>query len=331
MKYFVTGATGYIGHELVKALLSRGDKVNVLIRSATLSGIPDDRNLTVFRGNLHDIEVIEEGMTGCDGVFHLAAYANIWSKDKNHPNEVNVTGTQNILEAALKTKVNRIVFTSSAGTLRPSVADEHVDESDEPPAEYLTDYERTKFKAELLCKKYIVKGLDIVIVNPSRVYGPGMMGKSNSLTLMIQLYINGKWRICPGNGNAIGNYVYIGDVVDGHLKAMESGRKGEKYILGGENVSFNQFIEKISLISGKKYRLIKIPVSPILGFARLALFAADNFQIKPLITPVWLKRYLQNRVLSSDKACNELNYRITPLETGILNTIKWLEQTNGRK
>ncbi len=330
MKYFVTGATGFIGHELVRSLLLRGDKVNVLIRSTGICGLPETGNLMVFRGNLNEKTVIERGMTGCDGVFHMAAYANIWSRDKNLSNEVNVTGTLNILEAALKTNVKRVVFTSSAGTLRPSLTDEAVDENDDPPADYLTDYERTKFQAEMLCRQYGEKGLDVVMVNPSRVYGPGLMGKSNSVTRIIKLYIDGKWRVCPGDGNAIGNYVYIGDVVDGHIKAMETGVKGEKYILGGENATFNQFIEKISLISGKKYRLINIPVSPILVFARFSLFTAEKFKIKPLITPVWIKKLMQNRVLSTDKACKKLNYRITPLEAGISETVKWLKQINSK-
>lgn len=325
MKYFVTGATGFIGHELVKSLLEKGNKVNALVRSVKGFDLSGSENLSVFKGDLSDTEIIEKSMEGCEGVFHLAGYADIWSKNKNTPYEVNVEGTRNILEAALKSKIKKVVFTSSAGTLRPSSLMEMIDETADQPKEFLTDYEQTKFRAEKLCQTYNKNGLDIVIVNPARVYGPGLMGKSNSVTKIIKLYVEGKWRIIPGDGNFIGNYVFIDDVVNGHIKAMESGRKGEKYILGGENVSFSQLMEKIARVSGENHSLIKIPVFPILLFSRISLFLADKLMIKPVITPVWVKRYLQNRILSSKKAEIHLKYKITPLETGIDLTIRWLK------
>jgi nucleoside-diphosphate-sugar epimerase len=325
MKYFVTGATGFIGHELVKKLLSDGEWINILVRTTTRLNFPYSEKLSVYTGDLFNEEQIESGMKGCDCVFHLAAWANIWSKNKNTPFGVNVTGTKNILSTALRLGIQRVVFTSSAGVLKPSDQNELIDENSQLPDHYITDYEKTKYQAELLCYEYIRKGLEIVIVCPSKVYGPGVLNKSNSLPKLIKLYLEGRWRFIPGNGKSISNYVYIDDVVDGHILAMKKGISGEKYILGGENASFNQLFRTISEISGIRKKFYRIPSMVFMTVANISLFFADNFGINPLITPAWFKRLTQNRIVSSKKAEEVLNYKITPLETGINKTINWLK------
>ncbi len=189
----------------------------------------------------------------------------------------------------------------------------------------MTDYETTKQECEHLCFEFCNKGLDVVIVNPPRVFGPGFLSKSNSVTLLIKKYIKGTWRIIPGTGKQIGNYAYIGDVVNGHILAMENGTPGEKYILGGTNISYNDFFELLAEVSGKKYKLFHLPFPIMLRVSKFELFMAETFGKPPLITPPWIKRYLQNRLLSSQKAVNELNYTITPLDEAIAKTIKWLK------
>lgn len=299
--------------------------MHILARSPQKLKLQNKNKAVVFEGDLFDNDVLLRAMRGCDVVYHLAAYANLWSKDKNLAYKTNFIGTKNVLEAALKNNIKKVVFTSSAATLPPSNEKEEVDESVPLPDQYLTDYEITKRQAEQLCIEYNSKGLDIVIVNPPRLYGPGFLNKSNSVTIMIKKYLNGTWRFIPDDGSQLGSYVFIDDVVDGHILAMQKGTPGEKYILGGENVSYNHFFRILSEVSMKKHRMIHIPYFLMLGISRLEYFMAENFGKPPLITPPWVKRYLQHRPLNSRKAMQELNYKITPLTNGMTKTIEWLK------
>lgn len=325
MKSMVTGATGFIGNRLVNELLNLGAEVHVLARSQKKVVELFGNKVSFFEGDLWNTDIIKEATRNCDVIFHLAAFANIWSKDKTLAFKTNVTGTKNILDAALKNKVKRVVFTSSSAVLSPSVNGEIIDETSAMPKKYLTDYETTKVMAEQLCVDYSKKGLDVVIVNPPRVFGPGLLNKSNSVTILIKKYISGKWRFIPGNGEAIGNYVFIDDVVKGHLLASQKGLSGEKYILGGTNISFNGFFNTLSKFSGKSYRLFHLPLSLLLVVSKFELFMAETFGKSPLISPPWARRYLQNRPVSSKKAITQLEYTITPLEEGMLKTIEWLK------
>ena len=324
MKCFVTGATGFIGNNLVNALLKNGNQLHVLARTQNAGNL-FNKNVTVFQGDLQNTEVINKAIKGCDIVYHLAAYANIWSKDKTLACKTNVEGTKNILKAALQNGIKKMVYTSSAATLPPSKYNEEVDELFPLPSAYLTDYETTKREAEQLCTDYCKKGLDVVIVNPPRVFGPGLLSKSNSVTIMIKNYLKGTWRIIPGDGCQIGSYVYIDDIILGHLMAMQKGKPGEKYILGGNNVSYNEFFKALAEVSGKKQMMFHFPFPMMMFISKSELFMAETFGKKPLITPPWVKRYLQNRPVSSKKAMRELNYTITPLPEAMQKTIDWLK------
>lgn len=325
MKCMVTGATGFIGNRLVEKLVYLGDEVNILARSQQKVNQIYGNSITFFEGDLLDTHSINRAAKNCDVIFHLAAFANIWSKDKRLAFSTNVTGTKNILDAALHNKVKKVVFTSSAAVFPPSINGEMIDETAALPKQYLTDYETTKVQAEELCLEYCKKGLNLVIVNPPRVFGPGLLNKSNSVTILIKKYIDGVWRIIPGKGDAIGNYVFIDDVVNGHILAMKNGISGEKYILGGTNISFNDFFKLISKVSGKNYQLFHLPFPIVLAISKLELFLAETTGKKPLITPPWAKRYLQNRPVSIKKAINNINYVVTPLDEGIQKTIEWLK------
>ena len=331
MKCLVTGATGFIGNRLVEELLKTGNEVCILARSKVMVDQLYGSSVTFFAGDLFDTEVIYEATRNCDFIFHLAAFANLWSKDKMLAYKTNVTGTKNILEAALQNKVKKVVFTSSAAVFPPSENGEDIDETAVLPEKYLTDYETTKVQAEQLCLEYCKKGIEVVIVNPPRVFGPGLLNKSNSVTILIKKYISGNWRILPGTGSSIGNYVFIDDVVNGHILALQNGTSGEKYILGGTNISFNGFFNLLSTVSGKKYKLFHLPFPIILATSKLELFLAETIGKKPLITPPWAKRYIQNRPVSSKKAINNLKYIVTPLDEGIRKTIEWLKtEQNGK-
>ncbi|MGM0496847.1 MAG: NAD-dependent epimerase/dehydratase family protein [Bacteroidota bacterium] len=325
MKYFITGATGFIGVNLAHKLAKDGHKVNALVRSKEKAKLLNAPNIEIYYGDIHQTDVLEKGIEGVDGIFHLSAFARPWAKDAKVYNKINAEGTKILYDIARKKQIPKIVHTSTGGTFGPSY-NKPVNEETIRDIDFFNEYESTKFIAEKISKDYVIKGLDIVIVHPTRVYGPGIMSKSNAVTFMIKNYLKGIWRIIPGDGSKIGNYGFIDDVVNGHILAMEKGKAGEQYLLGGENASYEYFFKLVQQNSNKKYRLIKIPVWLLIGFAAIQMGLARMINKPPLLPPKWVKKYLYNWGTNSEKAVNELGYSITPLDIGIQKTIKWLKK-----
>ena len=226
-KVFVSGATGFIGIQLVKRLIGSGNKVHALYRSESKADLIRIEGVTLFKGDIMDTHCLSRAMKGCSQAYHVAAYATVWSKDPSLFFRFNVDGTLNVLEAARLTGIDRMVVTSTAGILGPSEKDP-VNENSPVPSSFFTLYEDSKYKMEQKLKKHLDTKPEVVIVNPTRVYGPGFLSKSNGMSLMIKKYIAGNWRFIPGDGKRMGNYVYVEDVVTGHLLAMEKGISGER-------------------------------------------------------------------------------------------------------
>ncbi|MBK8807343.1 MAG: SDR family NAD(P)-dependent oxidoreductase [Bacteroidales bacterium] len=323
MKIFVTGATGFIGANLVKNLADKGHIVHALIRSETKAEQLKHKNVVFCKGDISDTKSIENAMIGCDYVYHAAAFAQVWDKDPNTFHRLNVDATDEICRIALQLQVKKMVYVSTAGVLGSSIK-ETVTETIERSIDYFTEYESTKALSEERVKAWVAKGLDVVIVNPTRVYGPGELSKSNSVTIMIDKYIKGKWHVNPGDGASVGNYVFVMDVVEGMQLAMEKGVAGERYILGGENVSYTEFFAKLASVWGRKCWLVKLPTPIMLVAANSIMLGTKLFGIKPLITPAWAKRFLYHWLVSSKKAEVQLGYKITSLEQGMKTTIDWL-------
>jgi nucleoside-diphosphate-sugar epimerase len=328
MKIFITGASGFIGGELAKRLAATGHTIHALVRSPDKAVDLHHPNIRIFQGDLLEQDKIRTAIRGCKQAYHLAAYAKVWAEDPNTFEQVNVKGTLNVWEAAREAGVSRMVATSTAGTLGPS-GEKMVNENSPAPDSYFTAYERTKARSEEELLKRTGKGPEVVIVNPSRVFGPGLRSDSNATTDMIANYIRGKWRILPGDGHSIGNYVFVDDVIEGHLLAMENGKAGERYILGGENHSFRSFFQVLSDVSGKSYTMIPLPVSLMLAFAHFQLWKSRRFGSAPLITPDFVKRYLHHWKISSKKAEAELGYSPTSLSEAFRKTIDWIQE-NGK-
>ncbi len=326
MKFLITGSTGFIGGALVRHLAAEGHKLHLLVRSKAKAATLRLPGVQIFEGDITDAVSVERAIKGCSDVFHMAAYAKPTAKDPGVFHRVNVEGTRNVLEAAMKEGVKRVVFTSSAGTFGVTGPDHDASEESPKPQRLFTHYTITKKQAEDLCGEYRLKGLDIVIVYPSRVYGPGLLSESNAVTKILRMYVRGRWRIIPGSGTTIGNYVFIDDVIRGHMLAMNKGRKNGEYVLGGENASFNVFFNTMGRASGQKRLLVRIPY-PLLWLAATLMMMAGVLTRRPaMITPGWVKRYLQHRRLSSRKAVDELGYSITPLHEGFAKTLKWVRQ-----
>src|SRR5215813_265298 len=226
MNIFITGATGYVGNILAYRLANDGHTIHALCRTANKKNLLNHSNIKIFEGDITDVTSIENALNGCQEVYHLAAYARVWAKDPNIFSQLNVEGTKNVLDAAKKFGVKNIVFTSTGGVLGPSNG-RPVQEDDERYGNVFNEYEDTKTRAEELCREYCNNyNMRIVIVNPPRIYGPGIESQSNAVTKLIKLYMKGKWKILPGDGKRTGSYVYIDDVVNGHVLAMENGRAG---------------------------------------------------------------------------------------------------------
>ena len=320
MKTFITGATGFIGANLCLKLAESGQIVHALYRSERKASILKHKNIRTCKGDLLDPSSLLSGMEDCDQVYHLGAFAQVWSRDPDMYRTVNVDGTKNVLDAAVRLGVKSVVVTSTAGVFGPS-KDVPSKENSVRTEDFFTDYAASKYAMESSVMDYVGKGIHIVIVNPTRVYGPGLLSQANSVTKIMDRYITGKWRILPGDGSKIGNYAYIDDVVNGHLLAMEKGRPGERYILGGEDASYTEFFRTLAEISGKNFKMFKIPQFVMTGFASVFLLSAKVFGSTPLITPSWTKRYLQDWSVSSQKAEREMGYTITPMREGLQKTM----------
>ena len=327
MNIFITGATGYIGAELTKALTRSGHIVHALIRDAKKQSSIEHPNIKFFEGNILDNESLKKGMENCEAVFHLAAYARVWAKDPEVYFKVNVEGTKNVLETALKLGVKKLVYTSTAGVIGPSYQKASTEESLRK-VDFFNEYESSKSISENLIYAYLLKGLDTVVVYPSRVYGPGLMSDSNAVTKLIEQYIKGKWRLIPGDGSRTGSYAYIKDVIEGHVQALLKANPGKRYILGGENVAYNQLFDIIKKVSGKNHKLIKVPVPAMQAFGHMQMIKKSITGKPPLLTPAWIKKYEFDWSLDSGKAIEELDYKITPIEEGVSKTIEWLKDQN---
>lgn len=321
-RIFITGGTGFIGQKLAKNLADEGHEVVALIRSKNKAQDLHHERISFVEGDLFSTDALNAGMEGCDEVYHLAAFASVWAKDDTFE-KVNINGTLNILDVAKARGVKKTLVTSTAGVIGPAI-DGPVHEDTPRQVDFFTPYESSKYESELKIKEYVQNGQHVVIVNPTRVYGPGPLNVSNSVTKLVKQYIEGKWKFMPGDGMSTGNYVYVEDVINGHKLAMQNGRAGERYLLGGEDATYHELFDTIAQIGGKKHRLYKMPLGVMLTFGKMQLFMAENFGRQPMITPGWVRKYLYEWRVSSEKARNELGYQITPLKEGIQETVNWL-------
>ena len=325
MSILITGATGYLGSRLVQLLTSRGQPVRVLCRTAPTPPMFHQPGVQIAIGAIEDSASLDRAMDGIQKVYHLAAYARIWSKDRDKYRLLNVTGTRNVLEAAKKAGVRKVLHVSTAGVVGPS-KDQPMNEDMPRNADFFNLYESTKWESEQECFAYSRNGLPVTIVNPSRVYGPGPDTGSNPVTKLIELYINRKWKIIPGSGDDIGSYCFVDDVVEGLVGGMDKGRDGERYLLGGINASFKELLRIVSSISGVDNRSWHVPYFLLEAFSHAQLFLAKTTGKPPIITPDWVRKYHYHWALDSSKAQRELGYRIRPLEEGVAHTISWLRE-----
>lgn len=325
MKILVTGASGYIGNRLAHQLAADHHEVVALVRQESAREHLQDPNIKLSKGDITDGASVRRAIKGCEAVYHVAAYARLWAADPAIFYTVNVDGTKEVLRAASEAGVGRLVFTSSTSVFGPSIA-QPIKENDPRTVSFENDYELSKHLAEEEVQKFVAEGLDAVIVNPSRVFGPGLASPSNAITAMLQKAVQGKWILLPKSPQTIGNYAFIEDVVQGHIKAMRLGRSGERYILGGENKSYADLLVTVAAKIGR-LNVVQVPIGllKVLLAASLAVKKITGGQAA--YGPSSLNRYARDMAFDCSKAVKELQYRITPFEEAIEQTIESLKKT----
>lgn len=324
MRIFITGASGYVGQRLAMALAESGYVVHALVRNIKSTPFLSHSNIKIFYGDILNPKQIKDAIAGCDAVFHLASLARIWS---NNPDEfylVNVQGTVNVLEASVEAQVKRFVHTSSTGVIGPSLKFENTEETPRWSS-FNNDYEISKYQAEQEVIKYYHKGLPALIVSPSRIYGPGIDSPSSGVNNFIKGYLKRRIAFVAKNTSTVGNYAFIDDVIKGQILAMEKGKAGEKYILGGENLTFEQLFHHIMKLAPHKGLMVKLPKRVLKNFAWIQVFMANSLKRYPKITPDLVTRLGQNSAFSSQKSIEDLGYTITPFSEGLEETLKFLK------
>lgn len=283
-------------------------------------------------GDILDRDSLRRGLAGCTEVFHLAAYARNWAKDPLLFFRVNVEGARNVFEVAVEAGVRRIVYTSTVVVFGPTprgvVGNEQMPRA---TPRFLTEYEESKAVAEKEALELTSRGFPIVVVHPTRVYGPGKLTEGNTVSLMIDQYDRGRFPVLPGRGENVGNYALVDDLVEGHVLAMEKGKVAERYILGGENSSLKGLLRLVDESTQRRHFQVSLPRSVSMFYAALEKRKADWFGVYPRITPGWMKTFLEDWAYTSAKAERELGYRITPLREGVARTLDWLHRRRGAR
>src|SRR5436190_111288 len=320
MKIFVTGATGYVGHQLALRLARQGSPVHILVRDPNSPNIPRHENIRVFAGDITDRASIRIAMDGCAQVYHTAGLVKMFAKDPSAFYKINVDGTNNLLAEALDLGVTKFVFTSTCGVMGASDGFP-ICEADPRTTAFDNEYEFTKYLGENLAKEYVHKGLFTVIVSLSKVYGPGIETHPISVNRVINSFIKGKLTFIPKPGNFVTNYCFIDDVVEGHILAMAKGISGEKYILGGANVSYIDFFGTVRSLSGTKARLMQAPISMVKLWAFLQWIQYKTTGKEPFVTAKAIRHIFCNKTFSNEKAISQLGYQPTPLKEALGQTI----------
>jgi nucleoside-diphosphate-sugar epimerase len=324
-KILVTGATGFVGRQLCLALANKGYAVKALCRDTSHPYLIKHENIAPIQGDILYPDSLKKAMEGCTQVYHTAALAKMWCRNPDAFYDTNVTGTRNVLHAANNTNVQRVVYTSTCGVWGPTLNFPLTE--DEPRiAGFPIAYERTKYLAELEVQQFVNKGLNVVTVNPSRVFGEGPVTDSNTVSKMVSGYLKGKWRVIPGDGGQVSNYAYLPDVVAGHIAAMEKGAAGNRYILGGEDISFNRFFDTVSTASGIKHTMLRVPQKMIKFYSQAEWLKTKLTGLPPFFLPEFADRLKFDQKYSSQKAATQLGYRITPFAEAMQNTINYLKQ-----
>jgi dihydroflavonol-4-reductase len=315
----VTGATGFVGWHVARLLIERGERVRALVRDPKRFR---ELDAEAVAGDLRDLESLLRAAAGCRLVYHVAADYRLWAKDPDEMYRSNVEGTRNVLEAAKIARVERVVYTSTVGCI--GIPYEGVGDEDRPVAErdMRGVYKRSKFLAEQVALGFAREGFPVVIVNPTAPVGdhdwkPTPTGK------IILDFIR---RNMPAYVDTGLNLVDVGDVAAGHLLASEYGRSGERYILGGENLTLQQIFAKLEDISGLGAPKLKIPYELAYAVGVVSTAWANVSGREPRAPLDAVKMARKKMWVTSEKAARELGYTPGPAVAALRRAVNWFRE-----
>jgi dihydroflavonol-4-reductase len=343
MKAFVTGATGFVGSHVARVLEEQGAELRLLVRTTSntknLEGLRGERVI----GDLRDPASLEKVMAGCDAVFHVAADYRLWVKDPQQMYRANVDGTRAMLQAARSSRVRRVVYTSSVATIgfgknpRPVAAKDATTRTghprdlgaDEDAPVSLTDmighYKRSKFMAEEIAMKAGQGGMDVVVVNPSTPVGEQDIKPTPTGRIVVD-FLKKKFPAYVDTGL---NLVDVRACADGHVAALERGRSGQRYILGGENLTLKQILDKLAAITGLPSPRIRLPYAVALASGVVdTLVTGVVLRREPRVTLDAVRMGRKKMFVTSAKAERELGWKAGSVDAALRRAVEWF-RANG--
>jgi len=320
MKAFITGATGFIGGNLARALLNDEHQVRALVRPGSdrrnVAGLP----LELTEGDLDNQYKLAEQIAGCDVVFHVAAHYSLWVKDRGSIYHANVGGTKNLLAAARTVGVKRFVHTSSVAAIGvPAPNTLGTEETQTTLDELVSDYKKSKYMAEQAALQAAREGLDVVIVNPSTPIGAYDVKPTPTGEIILR-FLQDRMPAYVRTGL---NLVDVEDVARGHILAWQKGRTGARYILGNRNLSLKEMLEILAAITGKRAPRMVIPHSIPLAVAFIDEMILSRLGKKPRVSFYSVQMSRKAMYYDSSKAVRELGLPQNPVEMALEKAVRW--------
>ena len=325
MEALVTGGTGFIGSWVARTLVDEGWTVRCLVRESSPREQLEGCEVTFVPGDLRDEASLREAASGCDAVFHAAAYYALWSSDPSAFVEINVEGTRRVLAIAKEVGVRRVVYTSSVACIGQAppggLADEDTQASE---SDLCGDYKVTKFQAEQVALEAAAAGQEVVIVNPGAVIGPGDVKPTPTGKILVD-FLTGQMPAYLDTGL---NFVDVRDVARGHLLAFEKGQVGRRYILGNRegNRSLREFLEVTSEVTGKRPPRFKIPYGVAYMAGAVSTLWADLTKRPPGVPLNGVKMAKHRMFFDPSRAIEELGLPQTPLATTVADAVAWFRE-----
>ena len=324
MKVLITGSSGFIGTAVTRAVVANGDDVRVLVRPKSdrrnLEGLP----VEIFEGDLQDSSSLQKAVIGCQGVYHVAAHYALWAQNPKTFYDVNVEGTKQLFRAAQEAGVERIVYTSTIGAIGLPVDGGLGHEELFPSENQLSgDYKRSKFLAEQEVLKMANTGLPVVIVNPTAPVGERDVKPTPTGQIIVDFMKRRMFAYIETGMNLID----VDDVALGHVRAMERGRIGERYILGNQNLLFHEICQILSELTDVPAPRVRVPWKLILPLAHVNTWIANHLTHKTPRIPLEGVRMAKYRMhYDCTKARKELDLPQTSVETALEKAVGWFRQ-----
>jgi dihydroflavonol-4-reductase len=321
MKALVTGASGFVGGAVARALLRQRAEVRVLLRPGSAPNLPEPDAVEIARGDLRDAQAVSDAAAGCDAIFHVGALYS-FSAPASEVLAVNVGGTRNVIAAA-RASGARLVYTSSIATVGGMRDGVLPDELSFPTAPPPGPYKKSKWEAEALVREEARLGLDAVIVNPTFPVGVGDI-KPTPTGAVIRDFLDGR---IPAYVDTGMNVVDVDDVAQGHLLALERGQRGERYILGHANLTMRDLLEELAVVAGRKAPRIRLPHLLALGLAHADAFVEGKILGRaPRIPLEGVRTAREVMFANCSRARRELGLRQTPVREALAKAVRWFEE-----